>query len=339
MSAPQSRIRPTHRIWLSGVVLLGATALLVVIVHAGLPDVITAFHRAGWMLIVLAPLHVLTVGLDSQGWRGLLRALDKRIARPYLVWAAAVRNATQSLVPIGIGDIVSGARLLRIKRIALATGIASLVAEDSLMILSELVFVLVGIAVYALLFPASGRFLLVLGPILGVDLVAVALIIWAQVDGRLLGKLAAAGKRILDKERHEALLAAPLSIQNALRAIYRRRKVPLQCIAWQVASFFSEAAELWIIMLLMRVPASFYFALLLQSLGRVARSVTFVIPAGLGIQEGVYAFLAPLGGLSPGFGIALSLATRFRDISFGVPVLVSWQIVEVRLRRARKRVP
>ncbi len=319
--------------------LLGAAAVLVLVVRSGFSDISTAFHRAGWLLLVLAPLHVLTVGLDSQGWRGLLTALGKNLSRRYLVWAAAVRNATQSLIPIGIGDIVSGARLLRIKQIRLATGIASLVVEDSLMILSELVFVFFGVATYAFLFPKSDRFLLILGPILGVDLIAIALIIWAQMDGRILDRLISMGRRILAKERQEAGHVTPVLIGAEIRTIYRRRKAPLQCIAWQIASLFAEATELWIIMLLMGVPASFYFALLLQSLGRAARSLTFVIPAGIGVQEGVYAFLAPLGGLSPGFGIAISLATRFRDITFGVPALVSWQVMEIRSRRVRGPTP
>lgn len=315
--------------------LAAAAILLIFLVRSGLTDIIGAFRRAGWLLLILAPLHIITVALDSQGWRALLIALSKRISRGYLIWAAAVRNATQSLIPIGIGDVISGARLLVLRDIRLPAGVASIIAEDSLMVLGELLFVLIGIGTYVLFFPASARFLLILAPILALAFIGAGLIIWAQMDGRVLAKLNALAEHVLDTERHGKLAAAPLSVRDSLQAIYRRPQAPMHCLKWQVASLFSEAAELWIIMVIMGVPANFYFALLLQSLGRLTRSIAFFLPAGLGVQEGLYALIAPLGGLSPGFGIALSLATRFRDISFGIPALLSWQALEIRQRKKR----
>jgi len=41
---------------------------------------------------------------------------------------------------------------------------------------------------------------------------------------------------------------------------------------------------------------------------------TFLIPANAGTQEGGFAYLAPLLGLSPGEGVALGLLRRCRDV-------------------------
>lgn len=324
------------RFWFPLVTLLGAAGLLILVWHSGLGDIATAFHRAGWGLIILGPLHLVTVTLDSQGWKRLLNALGKRVTHSYLAWVAAVRYATQSLLPIGVGGMLSGARLLNLKRIPALPAISSLVVEGSLMVVSELFFVILGVGLYLLLFSSSAHFLLILAPILGVDIAAAAFIVWAQIDGRIFDKLTSAGKRILNKDRDHILIKGPLDLKRRIQKIYSNRKTPLHCVAWQVASLLAETVELWIIMHLMALPTSFAFALLLQSLGRAARSITFMVPAGIGVQEAVYALLAPLGGLSPGFGIALSLATRFRDVVFGVPLLISWQIVEAKARRVQR---
>lgn len=333
MSPQLARKARYRELWLANIAILGVVGLLFLVLRSGIANVISAFHRAGWLLVLLGPLHGIAIALDSQGWRVLLKAAGQRISRPYVVWAAAVRNATQSLMPIGVGGFVSGIRLLAIKRIRVTTSVASIVVEASLMIMSELAIVLVGILLYFFLFPASARFPVFLFPVLGADIVAAALIVWAQRDGRIFDKLAAAAKRITENERFKSLLASPIALKEEIQRIYAEPSVSFRCVGWQLVSLLAEAVELWVIMLLMRLPASFYFALLVQGLGRAARSIAFVVPAGIGVQEGVYAVLAPLDGFSPGLGIALSLATRFRDIVFGVPTLIWWQIVETRLRK------
>ena len=55
------------------------------------------------------------------------------------------------------------------------------------------------------------------------------------------------------------------------------------------------------------------------------------------MQEGVYALLGPLFGLPSEAALALSLLKRARDIAIGVPVLLSWQLVEGRRTLAERR--
>jgi uncharacterized membrane protein YbhN (UPF0104 family) len=61
-----------------------------------------------------------------------------------------------------------------------------------------------------------------------------------------------------------------------------------------------------------------------------------MVPVGLGVQEGAYALLGPLFGLPAEAALALSLIKRTRNISIGVPMLLSWQFVEIR-RRLREK--
>ena len=52
----------------------------------------------------------------------------------------------------------------------------------------------------------------------------------------------------------------------------------------------------------------------------------FAIPGALGVQEGGYLLLAPLAGLSPDVGLALSLAKRARELLLGLPGLLYWRV-------------
>jgi uncharacterized membrane protein YbhN (UPF0104 family) len=70
----------------------------------------------------------------------------------------------------------------------------------------------------------------------------------------------------------------------------------------------------------------------IESLLFAIRNAAFMVPSGLGVQEGAYALLGPLFGLPPEAALALSLLKRARDVAIGVPVLLSWQILEGKRR-------
>jgi hypothetical protein len=68
----------------------------------------------------------------------------------------------------------------------------------------------------------------------------------------------------------------------------------------------------------------------IESLMFAIRNTAFFAPSGLGVQEGAYALLGPLFGLPVEAALALSLLKRARDITVGVPMLLSWQVLEGR---------
>ena len=78
----------------------------------------------------------------------------------------------------------------------------------------------------------------------------------------------------------------------------------------------------------MGAPISFEGALAIESLLFASRSLAFFAPNALGVQEGAYALLAPLVGLTPADGLALSLIKRARDLAIGAPALLIWQRME-----------
>ncbi len=317
---------------------LGIAGVVLMVVRSGLQGIVRALTTAGWGLLWLVPLHVLTIVLDSEGWRDLLWNQGHRLSRAYLGWAACVRGAMQALVPISAGGVTAGVRLLWIRGVPLAEAVANVVVEGTLNVASEWLLVFMTLLLALGWFHRAASLIAVAGFLLAGSAIILGLIFWAQVNGRAFEWMTRQGLRLTARFRSAQTSSDPQSLRKAVRGIYGRPGVLVRCTLWQMLSIVAGGIEIWIILRLMDLPGSLVFALLLQCLGRAARSFTFFMPGGIGIQEVVYALLAPVGQMSPAMGIAISLATRFRDLLFGLPLLVSWQRVEshwIRHKRAR----
>jgi hypothetical protein len=85
-----------------------------------------------------------------------------------------------------------------------------------------------------------------------------------------------------------------------------------------------------VVLKVMDLSTGLWTAIAIQALVEGLRSATVFIPASVGIQEAGYAALAPVFGLTPEIGLAVSLLRRARDIVVAVPVLLIWQLIEGR---------
>ena len=79
----------------------------------------------------------------------------------------------------------------------------------------------------------------------------------------------------------------------------------------------------------MGVPIGLGDALVLESLSHAVRSAAFIVPGALGIQEAGLIALGALIGIDAQTALALSLVKRAREIAFGAPALLAWQVLEV----------
>ena len=102
-----------------------------------------------------------------------------------------------------------------------------------------------------------------------------------------------------------------------------------------MAGWIASALGTWLILWLIDRPLPLASVIAIESLLFAIKNAAFVVPAGLGVQEGAYALLGPLFGLPADAALALSLLKRGRDIAIGVPVLLIWQFMEGRLSRSR----
>jgi hypothetical protein len=69
---------------------------------------------------------------------------------------------------------------------------------------------------------------------------------------------------------------------------------------------------------------------MLKSLSSTLSDIAFIIPNSYGVQEGAYIALGALLGQPADVMLALSLATRIRELAVDLPGLLAWQHSEAR---------
>jgi uncharacterized membrane protein YbhN (UPF0104 family) len=118
----------------------------------------------------------------------------------------------------------------------------------------------------------------------------------------------------------------------AIREIYARRTGVALCAALHLAAWLIATGEAYVALRFLGHALPVADVVALEAFVMALRSVVFVLPAGLGVQEGAYVVIGAALGLPPETALALSLLKRGREVLFGAPGLVIWQIVEARSR-------
>jgi putative membrane protein len=307
-----------------------ATAL---IVRQGADVVVAAVLAAGWGLIAVVAVEALPLTIDSLAWRLMIPAGSR--PRPgVMVWARWIRTSVSQLLPVAqVGGDAIGARMLHLRGVPGQLAGAATVVDLTLAAATQLLYTLAGLA---LLWAHTGDDGLATDVLAGSGLLLLGLggFVIAQRNGLF---------RFLARRLHAvsggfvALVGDAERLDQAVRAVYRRpgdmaRNAALQLFAWVAGTL-----EVWLALTFIGHPVSLAEAYILQSLSRAVRSAAFVVPGGLGIQEGGLMVLAGVLGLSPEIGLALALIKRVRELAFGVPGLIAWQAAEGhRLLRRRR---
>lgn len=320
---------------MTGGALAGMAILTALVLRSGLPEILTHLRIAGWTLLWVIPARLLSLSLDATAWKALLSDRP-RATRPWLVWIAAVRDSVNNLLPVArVGGEVAGVRLLMGRGIPAALAVGSVIVEISLTLVMQLAFTLLGLGLllYYLRDHAAARVVLF---VLAVSLPAVGGFIFLQHRWGLFqllerGLAALTGKRVL------SLAGDPAVLDGTIAELYRRRSAVLSAALWQGLALLGAALELWFTLWLLGHPITPMAAIMLESLAQALQSASFLVPAGIGIQEGGFVLFGAATGLSPDVALALSFARRVRDLGVGVPALLSWQWIEGRqLRRLWK---
>lgn len=307
---------------LAGVAL--ATAL---VVRAGAGDVVSAVAAAGLGVLWASLFHVVPMAVNARAWQ-LLCLGGRRPSAAHFTWLVLVREAVNGLLPVArVGGELVTARLLARRGVRPGRAAASLVADMTLSLASQLVFTLGGVALLVLRHgggPIARR--AALAALVAVPVVtALTLLQRAAPFSVFEGAL-----RRAFGDRFRQLPGAARRLDGALRAVYRRRLLVAHSLGWQVAAWVVGAGEIAIALRFLGEPVPLADAVVIEALVQAASSAAFVVPAAAGVQEGTFLGVGALVGLSPQGALALALCRRARDLLLFVPALLAWQLQEGR---------
>ena len=210
-----------------------------------------------------------------------------------------MKRSTALLPAAQIGGDFARARLLTAGGVPAADATAAMVADVSIGAITQVVFTLLGAV--ALILRASvaaparqhlGWLALVIG--IGA-LTAAALLAVARFG---VSRLLNAMPLHLHSRWAARLRAGGAGIDRALRQMRRRPGVLLVASLWHLAGWLAQVGETWLVLRLLGHPVSWAAALAIESLAAGARGAAFVVPGGIGVQEGA------LVAVSAAFGVA-----------------------------------
>jgi uncharacterized membrane protein YbhN (UPF0104 family) len=155
--------------------------------------------------------------------------------------------------------------------------------------------------------------------------------VWAQkgaasVFTRLGRRIAS--RWFADAQERVATLQAELSL------IYGHTGRLVLGFCFHLAGWIGTGAAGWIAYRALGVPINFDDALAIEALLAAAAAVAFLVPVNAGVQEAGYAGLGAIFGIPPGLSLGVSLLRRARDLAVGLPILLVWQLIEMRRLRA-----
>jgi putative membrane protein len=307
--------------------------------------VAAAFGRigvAGFAGVTLV--RALVIVLCGIAWARILDGLSSAPAAACLI-LRFVREGINVLLPVAsVGGEVVGARLLTF------WGVAGSLAAAS--VLADLLFQVGTLGLFAGL--GAGLLTRVEGAqaaelanwtlrTLAVAGLAIAAFFALQRTGvvRVIeDRVAALGRRFVRET--EARPEPSQRIQGALDAVWaagRRGHLAQSCLLHALA-WLLGAAEIAVVLACIGTDhVSISEILVIEALSQAIKAAAFLVPSGLGVQEGGLVLVCGLFGIDAGTAIALSLARRVPDVVLGLPALLVWQNLEARRANVRPATP
>lgn len=305
--------------------LAGLAVAVFVVLHIGIAPVLDAVAKVGWggfALIVLCGLGV--AGILATALFALLSD-----HAPWLAFLAArqLRDSASDVLPFTqIGGIAIGARAIILGGVPAPFAFAGAMVDVTTELIAQVAFIALGLMLGVAKLRANAEMApYANGLILGTALLVpgmIALVVLQRRGSFLAEKLAG---RFLP-----AAVSHTEAFSQALNSLYGKPWRVALSATIHLSAWIASGVWVWVVLRLIGVHIDVFSAVVIESLLAALRSATVFIPSAIGVQEAGYAALAPVFGMGPEVGFAVSLLRRARDIVVGVPVLLIWQAVEGR---------
>jgi len=292
----------------------------------GAMDILSLLQASGWPLLFVALAWSPSVFIGTTAWRYLFKAgPDPRYYDMFM--ALWMGRAINTLLPVAsIGGEVVKARMLIQWGYDKAQSTASVVVDKTIQVLALIIWGVIGVG---LLVNYSVDLALAKYALIGFSSLggAVALFLMAQKSG-----LFHATTNTLHKatgfDFFDNLKQGARDIDEAVKQCYGRRGRFFASLTWRMMMLILQSAEVWAAAYVLGFPISVMEAVFLKSLTSTISDVAFIIPNAYGLQEGAYIVFGAVIGLPADLALAISLATRLRELIFDVPGLILWQRAE-----------
>ncbi|HYW34393.1 MAG TPA: lysylphosphatidylglycerol synthase domain-containing protein [Balneolaceae bacterium] len=301
--------------------LIGLGILGIAIYWTGYSKISKAMVRGGpklFLLVLFYPVDLLSRGY---GWKFVFPG-SKKYSTILFITGMWFAQSVNRLVPTAnIGGLIIRGRYFVKKGADEENVIASLVADRTFHGIATVVILILG-ALLILKKPVKREILAIISGSCLFLIVSIYVFIRLQRSygiSRFLDRWAGNGEGLLATAEEKAR-----EVEERLNHIYESPWPLTYSTAIRVLGDILLAGEVWVAARLMNTPISILDALTLRLIAFGIRSIAFVVWGGLGVQESTYALLSSFVGLSPASLVAISLATRVREIVAAIIGMAFW---------------
>jgi len=307
-----------RRALLSRVLLVAGLILFGVLIWRVGPESIAGeMGRVGWLIPLVFIPHALVALGEGVGWRyafpGDSPPPPFRVMARFTVAAKAIQLITPSIAQVGE---LARVQLLRSAAVGTDIAIASVIAAKISMMLGEVAFMGLGLAVASSLLALEKSYALTVGAGILVMLIAIAALwVWQRVG--LFSPIIWITRQLNlftgFFERHKEVLS---STERLLQAYFKEK---IRFLKSCIASFLAWSAgviEAWIFLSLLGFQNDIWIALIVQAWLIIVVRLTAFVPGNLGTQEAGAVMIFSLLGLPSEAAMAFALLRRIRQIGW-----------------------
>ena len=308
--------------------LVGLLILIWLVAWQGIDEIFILLSQSGFYLLLLPIVWFPSLVAAVISWHYLFPI--KRIpAFKKLFLSLWMGRAINTLLPVAsIGGEIAKARLLILWGHPGVDASASVLVDKTVQALALVPWAIIGtgLLVYLTIDNDLAKLIMLGTFLLGLGIVGFIMIQQAGMIGfiaRIIGKFNTTDgwSKITDNA---------YDVDTLVKEIYSEKQNFLISVFWRTLGLILQTSEVWLACYLLGHPIGIVEALMLKSLTSIITDIAFMIPNGYGIQEGGYVMLGALINLSPELSLAISLATRIRELIVDLPGLLYWQHVEAK---------
>jgi len=305
--------------------ILGVAAATLLVGWFGLDKVLGAMLSVGVPgFLGYTAWQVATFIILGIAWWAVVPPEDRRL--PIFAWGRMVRDSAGSCLPFSqVGGFVMGARAVRICGVPMTVATLSTIVDLTAEFVAGILFLIVGLVI--LLFHNQNQDLtapIAIGAA-GALLAGGTAIFLQRRSATIFVKF---GRRLLGQ-----FFAGSEASDNELGAMYSHGGRLATGTFLHLLGWVAKGGGNWIAFRLLGADVDFATALAIEAVLHAALGVAVVVPGYAGVQEAGYASIGSLFGIAPEISLAVSLLRRARDLAVGIPILLIWQAIEVRMLR------
>lgn len=301
---------------------VGLVLIAGLVAYFGVGAVTRPLVAVGWTgFAAICAIHLALIAVMGIAWGVLIPGAPLWVP----IWGRLVRDSGSELLPLSqIGGYVLGARAVALAGVAGIAATASTIVDVTLELFGQLAYTALGLSCLVYADPDAAIAKPVAVGLCAGGVLATGFVLVQRRGFALSDRLS----RMLGRGWADKTVAGAAGLHTALTAIYRWRLRVYSSFALHLACWIASTLEAWVALRFAGAGLGFSTVLVIESLLYAVRSFAFAVPNAVGVQEGAYILLGAGFGLSPETALALSLLKRARDLTFGLPALAAWQLVE-----------